>query len=145
MSSPFMDIQGDQENKDLLVQAFRALITGRNEVEHLGRKWKVRYSFGKRSLEVPSYLQTMIHISQPDDRNRCKVRVDLPHIIHEEGCYSMAGMAVPNQTGEASVFLFRNRGESQVKIEMARNLIQAGKVKKADLAGVLNEWELSNV
>jgi len=140
-----MNIQGDPENRDLLVHSFRALSTGKNEVTHLGRRWKTRLVRGKSTIATPSYLQTMVYVAQPDQRGRCKVRIELPHIVHEEGCHTLNGMAVPNQTGDASVFLFRNRAESEVRIEMAKKLIGAGKLNKSDLTGVLNEWELSNV
>lgn len=145
MDSPFMDIRGDQENKDLLTQAFRAFMTGKPEVEHLGRKWKTRMLGGKRVFEIPSYFQTMIRVTQPDEKGRCKVKIDLPHLVHEDGCQTMNGMVVQNTGGEASSFLFRSRGESQVRIEMAKRLLATRKITKEDLKPILNEWELSNV
>lgn len=142
MDNPFMRIQGDQENETLIVQAYKAMRTGMDTVPHLGRSWKAQLYAMRKQMRVPSYLQTLITVDAPDTKGKSKVRIDFPHIVHEEGNYSLRGMVVPNRNSDLTSFLFNDRTEFVVRTEMAKKLIASGKLSKTDLAGILSDKEL---
>lgn len=145
MSSPFLSFQGDIENRDLLINALRAFLTGKTEVQHLGRKWKSRCFYDKRLLEVPSFLRTIVHITSPDNKGRCRIKIEVPALTGEDNTHTIMGYISTNKSGEPSIFFFKERPEYQVRIEMARKLVTSGKCTKADLSGVLSERELGAI
>lgn len=141
MSGSFLNLEGDKENRDMIIHGFRALVTGQPEIEHLGREWRKRSMFGKEMFEIPTYLQAQVRIIGPDDKNRCKVQIELPHLAGEDGCHTVTGYVVTDKNKDNTLFFFNEKPEYKVRLDMVKQLLAAG-VNREKLKGIFSEKEL---
>ena len=140
-----LSVQDDPENEAMLKAIPGLFVQSNGEIRHLGRTYRVKNG----RLQVETYLPATAIVDPPNEKGACNITLRVKNLATQP---NDGGRALHPQirgqvkfsprSGEPVCYFFLDENPFKVVVDRFKRLIQAGKVTREDLKGILTPREL---